>query len=286
MSSRPQRADGQRDDGTVSRYCLLYLGEEYPLHDGDYYIGRHANCDLNVNDPLVSRRHARLVVTPRHVVIQDLDSENGVFVNERRIDEPVRLEDGDRILVGTHEMSLFLRSREVEPAPESGASDALSAIQRASLPPQLQKQSGNSTLQADAFVYLGRVADRMLSTSRPHAAERILGGHLRDVSEAARRGKSIDDELLDAAAQYALKLGRALREPAWVDYAVELHLLCDRPMQPLSLQSFRLLFNRIPRTNGQLLRQYQERLLSLRSSLSRAEQRWVDQIVGLEPAED
>ncbi len=47
----------------------------------------------------VSRRHALISVTPRGFMIQDLDSQNGTFVNGTRIAERA-LADGDRIEVG------------------------------------------------------------------------------------------------------------------------------------------------------------------------------------------
>jgi len=48
-----------------------------------------------VDDPLVSRRHARLLANDTTVLIEDLRSDNGVFVNEERIRRSVRLEDGE-----------------------------------------------------------------------------------------------------------------------------------------------------------------------------------------------
>jgi hypothetical protein len=283
MGSQPARVDGKEGDWAGPRRCLLYRGEEYALGLGQHLIGRHASCELTIEDPLVSRRHARLVVSEQSVLVQDLDSENGVFLNERRITSPSPLRDGDRILVGTQEISFFLRSRGAEKCADSGDERLSAAVCSASLPPQLQPQSGHSTLHADAFVYLGRVADRMLATDRPEAAERILDGHLKDVAHAARLGEKVEPELLDSAAQYALKLARATRNGQWIDYAVELHLLYRRPMQAILAQSLRLLFNRIPNASTSLLREYQAVLLATRPGLSRGEQRLVDQLLGIEP---
>jgi len=64
-------------------------------------IGRHHECDLVLDNDLVSRRHARLVEDGDGPVIEDLGSMNGVFVNERRIHGPTRLAHGDTIAIGT-----------------------------------------------------------------------------------------------------------------------------------------------------------------------------------------
>ena len=53
---------------------------EYRLDDG-VVIGRAVECDLAVDDPLVSRRHARVLASDLGAALEDLDSSNGVYVN-------------------------------------------------------------------------------------------------------------------------------------------------------------------------------------------------------------
>ncbi|MCU0686326.1 MAG: FHA domain-containing protein, partial [Polyangiaceae bacterium] len=45
------------------RYRLRYLQHNLELSPGQFLIGRSTDCQLSVDDPLVSRRHARLLVT-------------------------------------------------------------------------------------------------------------------------------------------------------------------------------------------------------------------------------
>jgi hypothetical protein len=59
-------------------------------------IGRAAECDLRLDDPGVSRRHAELRYADGKVGIIDLGSTNGISVNGRAV-ERVELQDGDRI---------------------------------------------------------------------------------------------------------------------------------------------------------------------------------------------
>jgi pSer/pThr/pTyr-binding forkhead associated (FHA) protein len=85
-----------------------YQGGELPLDDNrEYIIGRKSDIDIVIVEDMVSRMHAKLVLTNGQVYIQDLGSTNGTFVNGERI-KRVRLKEGDRILVGT---SLFRLER-------------------------------------------------------------------------------------------------------------------------------------------------------------------------------
>ena len=70
-------------------------------------IGRDATCDIVLDDPLSSRRHARLVTSRGAVTVENLKSTNGVYVNGERIEQDAHLHAGDRIIVGTTELSVF-----------------------------------------------------------------------------------------------------------------------------------------------------------------------------------
>lgn len=85
---------------------LLCLGDELAI-DREISIGRSSRCDVTIEDRLVSRKHARIYLENGRPVVEDLGSANGVFVNDRRIEEPTVLGDGDRVLVGTRELSVF-----------------------------------------------------------------------------------------------------------------------------------------------------------------------------------
>jgi pSer/pThr/pTyr-binding forkhead associated (FHA) protein len=51
----------------------------------EFLVGRSADCDLVLEDTLVSRRHARLFKKEGKVWIEDLNSSNGVFLNGKKI---------------------------------------------------------------------------------------------------------------------------------------------------------------------------------------------------------
>jgi len=89
------------------RFRLRYLQHDFELTEGEFAVGRNASCQLSLDDPLVSRRHALLRVSPGGVSVEDLQSRNGVLVNGQRIEGTVALAAGDRILIGSQEMTLL-----------------------------------------------------------------------------------------------------------------------------------------------------------------------------------
>lgn len=66
----------------------------------EWHFGRSKDCELVLNDPNVSRRHARVKKDWNGFTIEDLGSKNGVIVNEQQIKRPRRLRDRDEITIG------------------------------------------------------------------------------------------------------------------------------------------------------------------------------------------
>jgi hypothetical protein len=75
-------------------------GSEHPV-DGELILGReHSTADLVIPDPGVSRRHARVLPQNGGVIVEDLGSSNGTYVNGERISGPVELAAGDEVQLG------------------------------------------------------------------------------------------------------------------------------------------------------------------------------------------
>ena len=80
-------------------------GIRLPIEKQQLTIGRDADCDISLEDELVSKNHAVLevVLTPNEnrieYMLQDQESTNNTYVNDERIDL-CRLKDGDIIRVG------------------------------------------------------------------------------------------------------------------------------------------------------------------------------------------
>lgn len=75
-------------------------GTVYPLEGEQLIIGRDPSNAIVINDPEVSRRHARLMLQGGRYVLEDLGSTNGTFVNGRRLSAPYVLKPGDVVSLG------------------------------------------------------------------------------------------------------------------------------------------------------------------------------------------
>lgn len=96
-------------------YRLRGDGEECVLV-GDLLIGRATDCQLRLHGGLVSRHHARLSMTPKGVLLEDLGSRNGVVVNGEKVQGRRLLRHGDIIGIGMASLEL-LDERIVRHAP-------------------------------------------------------------------------------------------------------------------------------------------------------------------------
>jgi len=93
---------------TGSRQALLVgEGKHNVLSGSRVLLGRSRECDIMVNDPNVSRRHAELRSDGGRWSVVDLGSTNGIKVNGRRVDQR-ELSDGDKLTLGVTDLTFEL----------------------------------------------------------------------------------------------------------------------------------------------------------------------------------
>lgn len=85
-------------------YRLFWAKREISLTPGENLLGRDEDAAVWIDDPLVSRRHARIVIDETGAVLEDLGSKNGTRLRGRRIESPSKLADKDLITVGPASM--------------------------------------------------------------------------------------------------------------------------------------------------------------------------------------
>jgi hypothetical protein len=85
------------------RVALAWDGRRLQVEQRRVLIGRSRECDVQLADPNVSRRHAELRQEGASYWIVDLDSTNGIEVNGRKLKRS-KLESGDRVTLGSTEL--------------------------------------------------------------------------------------------------------------------------------------------------------------------------------------
>jgi DNA-binding winged helix-turn-helix (wHTH) protein len=94
-------SDGEPREADEDAVCRIVWGpREVSLAEGENLVGRDPAASISVDDPRVSRHHARIVVAGGAARLEDLGSKNGTWLGERRIESPEPLSDGDEIRVG------------------------------------------------------------------------------------------------------------------------------------------------------------------------------------------
>ena len=77
----------------------LELGRKFNLETANVIIGRSSKSEIQIDQESVSRNHAKIINTGKSIILRDLGSTNGSYVNDQLIDEYV-LRDGDFIKIG------------------------------------------------------------------------------------------------------------------------------------------------------------------------------------------
>ena len=270
------------------RFRLRYLQHDLELSEGTFAVGRNASCQLSLDDPLVSRRHALFEVAGAVVTVEDLNSRNGVIVNGHRIDGKVQISVGDRILIGSQELTL-LANREGNAGPMGIGKMTLPKMRvstpSSGFPPIGQIESDpepSMVRRADQFKLLSGVAEKALAMGKAGEAERLLASALADVIEATRAGRPLPPTLVDQAAKFSAKLATATGKGGWADYVIELYQAQKRPCPAHVIDE---LYNAMRKVTAVDLHRLRSYVAMLRQSLPRygpAERFLFQRLEGLE----
>jgi predicted component of type VI protein secretion system len=282
------------------RFRLRYLHHDLELFEGQFVVGRSATCQLSLDDALVSRRHAMLVVSKDGVTVEDLESRNGVVVNGQRITSRVPVKPGDKIVIGSQELVLH-KGAESSVGRDTG--DIKKTLSAMAIPPEIEadrqsaraaERPNNSSLppndgdepsvirRADAFNLLGGVAEKALALGRAEDAERLLASALSEALEATRSGKRLSFEMVDQASRLAAKLATATAKGTWVDFVVELYQAQNRPCPAPVVDELYTAMRKVNGVDLVRLRAYLAALRAKQASLGPADRFLVQRIEGLE----
>lgn len=241
------------------KYVLRYNQQELELPVGEFLIGRAATCQLSLDDPLVSRNHAALMVTDDGVTLEDLGSRNGVKVNGQRISGSRKLLNGDVITIGSQELRYAAR-REVP-------SDTL--VQA-------------STQRVPTFGLMGILADKALALGKGEEAERLIAPLLQQYLGDLEGGRKADPETLQRACDYALRIASTTSSGEWLDYIFRAYATTRKPCTAELIDQLYDVLRKVKSPTLTALRAYLAVLRNESSDLGPAERFLVGRLEGLE----
>ena len=168
----------------MPRLVLKFEGaslKEIPLGTRPVTIGRAPDNDIPIDNLAVSNYHARIYGEAGKLVIEDLNSLNGTFVNDMRV-ERATLRDGDRVQVGKHQIevdtahdaALPVNAWRKAPAPKVDETMVLDTQERRELLRQAVVAGERSQLSPERV----RVPTLSVITGRTNQPEYVLSGKL------------------------------------------------------------------------------------------------------------
>lgn len=270
------------------RYWLEYGGRTMELRPGVLAVGRSSGCQIVLDDALVSRRHADLLVSAESLTVQDSGSVNGVFVNGKRVVGAERLKDGDQLRFGTQ--VLLVRSVVEGGKPRGGARFGAETLSGIDPTPLASGRAGagistesEATFSANTLDLLGGVAEKVLALGRGEEAEKVLATTLTNLlADVKSRGASAQPQVFEKAVHYAVKLAEVTGKGRWVDYAFELFSALKRPMPAAVVDELYTILRRIDAVNLTVLRAYVAELRSLSASFGPTERFVLQRLEGFE----
>jgi predicted component of type VI protein secretion system len=90
-------------------------------------LGRHPECDIQIDSRKISRRHCCIAQVHDYLVVRDLDSTNGIRINGVRVVEG-KLKPGDELTIGNHRYRVTWDDAPARPAPRQAAAPLRPAV--------------------------------------------------------------------------------------------------------------------------------------------------------------
>lgn len=210
----------------------------------DIIVGRSPECQITIDDPLVSRQHARIMIRGEEVRVVDLGSRNGVRVNGNLIRGEAVLKHNDRVRLGTQDLVFLVVDEGAErlsrstgymmhcqecgrPFPgESATCPHCGAPVDGTTPNGIDTLTGFVVEPQTSWTFqlLGEIIDRALAAGRAPEAERMFQRAAQDLSERVNSGAKLDPKLINQVVVYALRLSALQSDMRWAGFGLDLLL--------------------------------------------------------------
>jgi hypothetical protein len=222
----------------LARFRLRFLLQEFDIVGPEVVIGRSPECHLTIEDPLVSRQHARIHVLGEEATIEDLGSRNGVRINGRKIEGAHVLKDGDRIRLGTQELVFSAVQRQGRAARPTGYMRVCAACGTPypEVAPQCPHCGHTEPRDEDTisglmveprrswtFQLLGEVIERAIATRRSAEADRLMRRAAKEVDDRMTGGEHLDPNQVALITGFAVRLASLQKDSEWLAWALRVH---------------------------------------------------------------
>lgn len=222
----------------VARFRLRFLLQEFDLSGPEVVIGRSPECHISIEDPLISRRHARVTIKDETAWVADLGSRNGVRVNGRLIKGEHQLADGDRLRLGTQEMLFSAVGKAERPPRPTGHmrlchscgtpyAEVATSCPACGTPAPADEDTISGQIveprRSWTFQLLSEVVDRALGAGRAIEAERLMRRAAKEIDERLAVGDALDAMQVGMVSTYAVRLARLVGSAEWIAWGLALH---------------------------------------------------------------
>lgn len=222
----------------MARFRLRFLLQEFDLAGPEVVLGRGSECHITIEDPLISRRHARVELRGEEAWLSDLGSRNGVRVNGRLVKGEQLLKDGDRLRLGTQELLFSMVGKQERPPRPTGYmrlchacgtpySEGAASCPSCGAPALAEEDTMSGAVgepkRSWTFHLLGEVIERALAAGRAVEAERLMRRAAKEVDERLAAGERLEVAHVTMVASSAVRLARMVGSSDWVAWALTLH---------------------------------------------------------------
>lgn len=223
----------------MPRFRLRFLLQEFDLVGPEIVIGRSPECHITIEDPLISRKHARVAIRGDEAYVADLGSRNGVRVNGRLIkDREQKLREGDRLRIGTQELVFSAQRTEQRTARPTGYMRVCHACGTPFPEGTPECPHCGALVVADedtvsgvmvdsrrswTFQLLGEVIERALTSGKSVDAERLMRRAAKEVDDQLATGERLDPNHISMIAQFGVRLSALSSASEWVAWVLTLH---------------------------------------------------------------
>lgn len=292
---------------TVSRFRLRHQSTDLELRIGEFVIGRSSTCNLVLDDALVSRQHARIVVAEQGATIEDLGSRNGIRVNGAKVEGVKSLRHLDRIGVGNQDMLLLDADADRGPGRGTGerctkcgavVGPSDNACAECGTPlyhrrPTLDQMTVEFRLPVESpegprsskppasSALVASIAHKALALGRLDEAERILAPYLDQMLLGLGEPTAPGAAQVREATDFALRLAEGPGGARWVGWIVAAHTAARRLPDAPTVDKLYELVRKTRYADARALQRYLDVLANQSSRLSAADRFLVKRLEGL-----